>query len=171
MSIIRVEASISTSATNRKGLTEHHSLGSRSLARVSHEATPDENVANAFVYVTKKAYPNYPDRLSEESERMLTEIAREERPDLDKTGLELACREIDQVDPYIRSRVWANVYPLKGSHFRMLMMGAEGNQLLKNTIRFQHSQWATLKRPIWRSNCGSRGSFELRSKGSLKISS
>ncbi|KAL6494395.1 hypothetical protein OROGR_031195 [Orobanche gracilis] len=101
-------ASSSTNAANRKGLTEHHSLGSRSLARVSHEATSDENVENAFVYVTKKAYPNDPDRLervAQESERMLTEIAREEHPDLDETGLELARREIDQADPYIRARV------------------------------------------------------------------
>ncbi|KAL6545826.1 hypothetical protein OROGR_009700 [Orobanche gracilis] len=57
-------ASSSTNAANRKGLTEHHSLGSRSLARVSHEATSDEKVENAFVYVTKKAYPNDPDRLN-----------------------------------------------------------------------------------------------------------
>ncbi|KAL6526815.1 hypothetical protein OROGR_015905 [Orobanche gracilis] len=56
-------ASSSTNAANRKGLTKHHSLGSRSLARVSHEATSDEKVENAFVYVTKKAYPNDPDRL------------------------------------------------------------------------------------------------------------
>ncbi|KAL6529047.1 hypothetical protein OROHE_014791 [Orobanche hederae] len=85
-------ASSSTNAANCKGLTEHHSLGSRSLARVSHEATSDPDVANAFVYVTKNAYPNYSDRLekvTEESERMLTEIVMEEYPDLDETGLEL----------------------------------------------------------------------------------
>ncbi|KAL6572614.1 hypothetical protein OROMI_013572 [Orobanche minor] len=56
-------ASSSTNAANHRGFTEQHNLGSRSLARVSHEAASDKNVANAFVYVTKKAYPNYPDRL------------------------------------------------------------------------------------------------------------
>ncbi|KAL6501676.1 hypothetical protein OROGR_026809 [Orobanche gracilis] len=102
-----VGASSSTNATDHKGLKEHHNLGSQSLARVLHEATSDENVVNAFFYVTKK-----------ESDMMLIKIEMKEYPYLDETGLELARREIDYVDPYIRARVWTTFYLPKGSHYR-----------------------------------------------------
>ncbi|KAL6566660.1 Proteasome subunit beta type-3 [Orobanche minor] len=93
--------------TNQGLLTEHHSLGSRSLACVAHEAITSDQVENAFVYVAKKYIHKIltNEKVRTESKTILTQIAREQFPNLAEMDLPAAIDMIDQFDPYVRSQI------------------------------------------------------------------
>lgn len=50
--------------------------------------------------------------MREEFQRILAKTVKEQDPDLDETGLDLAIR-YNQTGPYVKARVWGNIHPLK----------------------------------------------------------